>query len=297
MIRINIPMIQKLFLALTTGSLILLSASINPLEAQTTSSREKRILKQEKKEEKREKINALIKQEEEGAIIFQKQNTYGIKLYSDGWGAFFEKGYQKSINKANLFSLEIGERKHPKEDKVFSLQSSGGFLFGTPLIYGKQNNFFFAKLGAAQSYLIGGKGNRNGVSVSAIYGGGLSIGALKPYYVDANIASTQEVLSIKWEGGEGTYDPDFISNPIGSSGVLKGFNELQIKPGGFIKGALRFDYGRYNEMVSAIEAGFNIEMYSGKMPIMVERQSDDILVEPKRTFLNVYIAIEFGRRK
>ena len=31
--------------------------------------------------------------------------------------------------------------------------------------------------------LIGGKGNKNGVAVSAIYGGGISAGLLKPYYL------------------------------------------------------------------------------------------------------------------
>jgi hypothetical protein len=272
------------------------------LHAQTTGNMSKKELKQEKKADKREKINALIKQEEEGSIIYQKQNTFGLKLYSDGWGAFFEKGYQKSVYKTNLFSLEIGERKHPKEDKVFSLQQSGGFLFGTPLIFGKQNNFFFTKLGVGQSYLIGGKGNRNGVSVSAVYKGGLSLGLLKPYYVDIQSPNAVETLSVKWEDGLGPYDDVFLGLPIGSSGLFKGFNEIQIKPGAFVQGSLRFDYGRYNEMVSALEVGFNIEYYSSNMPIMIEKDltiqnQSPILVEPKKLFLNVFIAIEFGRRK
>jgi hypothetical protein len=33
--------------------------------------------------------------------------------------------------------------------------------------------------------VIGGKGNKNGVSVSAIYGGGLTLGLVKPYIIDA----------------------------------------------------------------------------------------------------------------
>ncbi len=297
MIRTHNTMINKRFASGTLAFLFLSLLASTALQAQTTDNKSKKELKQEKKAEKREKINALIKQEEEGAIIYQKQNTFGVKLYSDGWGAFFEKGYQKTVNKANLFSLEIGERKHPKEDKVFSLQQSGGFLFGTPLIYGKQNNFFFGKLGVGQSYLIGGKGNRNGVSVSAVYKGGLSLGALKPYYVDIQPPGATETIPVKWENGEGTYDNIFLTNPIGSSGLFKGFNELQIKPGAFLQGSLRFDYGRYNEMVSAIEAGFNIEYYTSNMPIMVEKDTDGIIVEPKKLFINVFIAIEFGKRK
>lgn len=268
-----------------------------PASAQTKVPSEKKIIKQEKKAEKREKINALIKQEEEGAIIYQKQNTFGIRLYSDGWGAYYEKGFQKTVNKTNLFSLEIGERKHPKEDKEFNLQSNGWAVFGTPLIYGKQNNFFFAKLGVGQSYLIGGKGNRNGVAVSAVYKGGLSLGGLKPYYVDVQPDNSTQVISIKWENGEGENDKYFLDRPISSSGLFKGFGEIKLKPGAFFQGALRFDYGRYNEVISAITAGFNVEYYTSTMPIMVERIETNQIVEPKKLFLNVFISLEFGRRK
>lgn len=286
---------NTLRLAISAAGLLLLGLGV---KAQTNTPNDKKIIRQEKKAEKREKINALIKQEEEGAIIYQKQNTFGIRLYSDGWGAYYEKGFQKSVNKTNLFSLEIGERKHPKEDKEFNLQSNGWAVFGTPLIYGKQNNFFFAKLGVGQSYLIGGKGNRNGVAVSAVYKGGLSLGGLKPYYVDVqNPDNLSETIAIKWENGEGENDDLFLGAPISSSGVFKGFGEIKLKPGAFFQGALRFDYGRYNEVISALTAGFNVEYYTTTMPIMIERIEANKIIEPKKLFLNVFISLEFGRRK
>ena len=43
------------------------------------------------KNERREKINQLIKQEEEGALIYQKQITQGIHFNTDGWSIFYEK--------------------------------------------------------------------------------------------------------------------------------------------------------------------------------------------------------------
>ena len=44
--------------------------------------------KKNKKEEKRKRIDALIKQEEEGVIAYKKQTAYGIKLINDGYGFF-----------------------------------------------------------------------------------------------------------------------------------------------------------------------------------------------------------------
>jgi hypothetical protein len=281
MIKITGPRFLMASLALFAGSF----ASINAQNSPGSKT------KKERQAEKRERINKMIMQEEEGALIYQKQTLFGVKLYSDGWAALFEKGYMKTVNKTNLFSLEIGERKDRKEQKV-SKGSNSSFLAGNPFVFGKQNNFFFAKLGVGQSYLLGGKGNRNGVAISAVYSGGVSIGLLKPYYIDISDPTTREITAIKWQGDSSTNDQNFLRPDLieGGSGVFKGFGELKVKPGLFAKGALRFDYGRYNELISAVEAGFNAEYYASGMPIMVGN-------DPKKFFLNVFVALEFGKRK
>ena len=44
-----------------------------------------------------------------------------------------------------------------------------------PFIYGKENFFYPVKLGVQQQILLGNKSNKNGVSVTANYGGGIVI--------------------------------------------------------------------------------------------------------------------------
>lgn len=269
---------------------MLLSVMFSVLQAQTTTDPGKKS-KKEKQAEKKERIDKMIRQEEEGALIYQKQNLFGVKLNSDGWGVLYEKGYMKTVNKTNLFSFEIGERKHHKEEKVSKVISGTPFL-GSSLIYGKQNNFYFLKLGFGQSYLLGGKGNRNGVAVSALYNGGLSVGFLKPYYLDVVDNFSSEQKSIRYLG-DGSHNDSLFLDPYaiqGGSGVFKGFDKMKVKPGLYLKGALRFDYGRYNEVVSAVETGFNIEYYVSDMPIMVNNPAN-------KSFLNVFVALEFGKRK
>ena len=63
-----------------------------------------------------------------------------------------------------------------------------------------------------------------------------------------------------------------------------------MKPGAYLKTGLRFDYGRYNEMVSAIETGIVVEFYASKIPILA-RQKD------KNLFIQGYVAVALGRRK
>ncbi len=54
----------------------------------------------------------------------------------------------------------------------------------------KNNNFYEFKASIGQQILIGGKGNKNGVAVTALYAGGITIGMLKPYYLDITNAIT-----------------------------------------------------------------------------------------------------------
>src|SRR5215831_4777172 len=227
--------------------------------------------KEQKKQERKERLNELMKQYEEGSLIYSKQTAFGFKLNTDGWGVLFEHGKYKTIRKTNLWWLEFGERKSPKEEKVTNGQDigCGFFLIGNPYVFGKQNNFYYLKGGIGQQLLIGGKGNKNGVAVSGIYGGGLSLGYLKPYYIDYLDQNTNQSGSIKYNDSTRSkfLDPSDIT---GASGFTKGFSEGTIVPGAFARLAMRFDYGRYNEFLSAVEIGVNAEYYSKKMPIMID---------------------------
>ncbi len=245
--------------------------------------------KQQKREDRKERINKLIKQEEEGAIIFSKQTAWGIKLNTDGYGLFMEIGKAKSVQKTNLYWIEIGERKHPKEARVTGdpIPIGGGFfVLGNPFIYGKANNFYYAKLGFGQQRLIGGKGNKNGIAVSAIYGGGLSLGLLKPYYIKVRDGGLER--DIKYESADSTL---FLTGQIlGSTGFSKGFNELKVNPGAYVRTALRFDYGKDNTFLSALEVGLHAEFYSSKVLQMA-------LAKQNQFFLNGYVSLVFGKRK
>jgi len=110
--------------------------------AQETSNR--RTERDAKKEERRQKIDNLIRQQEEGALIYNKQNVFGIRLNTDGLGLMFEKAYMKDVKTANYFSIELNEKRHPKEEKKsLQIPTGGGFaFFGTPYIYGKRNRFY-----------------------------------------------------------------------------------------------------------------------------------------------------------
>lgn len=225
----------------------------------------------------------LSRQEEEGEVVFNKQSIFGFKLATDGYGLSYEWGKFKDSRKNLLLQFELNEKKHPKEKKE-TYTNPSGFGF-TNVIYGKVNNFFQFKAGMAIQQRVGGKSNKNGVAVSAIYGGGLVLGMLKPYLIDVqdgNGVTSEKTFPEVIDSGSYSF--------LGTSGFTKGWNMLKLNPGIHAKAAMRFDYGRFRETVTAIEVGLTAEMYASKVQQMV-------YVDEKRLFFNAYISLLLGKRK
>jgi hypothetical protein len=277
--------IQKTTNRIPVKKLIILSAFISlcgTLAGQETS--EKKTGKDSRREEKRKKINDLIRQDEEGVLVYSKQSVFGFQLRTNGYGIFIEKGKMKTQRNTMIYGISFNEIKHPKEDKLPN--GTGGFTFGNPYVYGKINNFYQLDIGFGQQRIIGQKGNKNGVAVSLIYKGGLSLGLLRPYYIEVDDNNVSRVIKHSPET-DSLFKYGFI---IGGGGLGKGWNEIKFKPGVFAKSAIRYDFGRFNEVVTAIEVGVSAGFYSAKIPIMLFQKE-------KQFFYQGHIALMFGHRK
>src|SRR5438045_7396509 len=122
-----------------------------------TSSFAQKQSKKERRDQSRRRVDALIKQEEEGVIAYKKHTAFGGKLINNGYGAFIEFGKFNSVKRGMLYQLEISEYKSTREEKQSNL-----FAYSTPYIFGKQNFFYPVKLGVQQQVLFGNKSNKNG---------------------------------------------------------------------------------------------------------------------------------------
>lgn len=232
------------------------------------------------KEQKKELVEAGFNTTEEGIITQRKSFVFGAKLLSDGYGVFFEIGRAQSVKKSLLYQLELSERKHPKQTKM-----AGIYQNLSPLTYGKINFFYPIKLGVQQQYLLGNKAGKNGVNITGNVGGGVVAGLLRPYYVQ--VVRGGNITYIKYDSADSA---DFISQAVGGPTFGKGWSEITVTPGLYAKAAVRFDYGRFNPVITALEVGVDGEYYTKKMPIMAYN-------DQKQFFFSAYVSILFGKRK
>jgi hypothetical protein len=232
--------------------------------------------------QKQQRIDAMVKMEEEGGIHYKTHLVSGGKLTNDGYGGFVEYAKFQNVKWGWLFQIDIAERKHIKEEKL-----QNDFSPTAPVIYGKINFFYPLKLGVQRSLLLGNKGNRNGVSISGNFGGGISLGLLRPYLVEVE-KNNGEYTFVGFNSPDSAY---FRNGPIiGGPTLSEGWNQLNIKPGLYVKSAVRFDYGKYNEMVNALEFGAYAEVYASRIQQMID-------IRTHQVFLGAYVGVVLGRRK
>jgi hypothetical protein len=210
----------------------------------------------------------------------------GIRLNSDGWSVYMDLGRIKAQDlrhsdmfyNVRLWQLEVTEKKNPKEYK------SSGRSGSNTYIYGKINNFYALKLGRCYMHMLAGKPDPGNVSIHWLYGGGFSLGMLKPYYL--RIGSDPNAIKYNDDTKMNFLDQSVIE---GSAGFSKGLSDIKMIPGFHAKTAVHFDFSANRKNVIGVETGINAEYYTQEVQIMANQSSTPY-------FVDVYLAFQFGKR-
>lgn len=229
-------------------------------------------------------------------ILYDKEITADLRLHTNGYAFAINVGKMKTYYLTQYYHFEVGELKHHKEYKQNDLNSNFPGGSARSYIFGKQNNLFVARAGFGQKRYFSEKAKRKGLAIGVTYELGPSIGILKPYLLEINNGidnPSGSTISIQYSEETHTQFLDRTSIE-GASGFLKGWNDLSLVPGGQFKLALHFDWGAFDEIVKAFEAGIMGDIYFKKIPIMVENAATQ--TENRPFFINLYLNLQFGKR-
>jgi len=245
-------------------------------------------------------------------IVYDKEAVFDLKLFSNGYEFGLNIGTLKTYYRTQYFHFGIGELKHQREFKNRDGIVGGGSSIGRnnrSYVFGKQNNFYTVRAGYGIKRYYSEKARKKGLAVGVSYEGGPTLGLLKPYYLEINRTEVggPTIPSIEKFTGD---NADFFLNAdriFGSAPAIQGFNEIRVRPGVHLMGAVHFDWGAFDEYVKAIEIGIAADIFFSNIPILIDDteflntspQIPPILPENVRNrpfFLNFYISFQLGKR-
>ena len=232
--------------------------------------------------------------QEEVGVIYNRETTLNLKVTTNkGFAPGLEWGRLKTYYKTSYFYANIGEIRHPKEQK----QSADPTISRSfrPYVYGKQNNLYMVRGGWGFKRYYTEKARYKGVAVGMSYSFGPTLGLLKPYYLALRRPSfdnpgNSRIVSERYteENAEIFLDNTRI---LGAMSFTKGFSELDFLPGGSASVALHLDWGAFDEMVKAIEIGAMVDVFARRAPILVSDEQN------RQVFFNFFINLQLGKRR
>lgn len=247
-------------------------------------------------EEQRNKIIATRKK-----IIppITQQMSVGYRLASDGWSFFTQRGFIKVDAEklhTNFIFVDISEKRNPKETRSYNENFSvinPSELKPVSYKYGKINNFYQFKFGYGNSKPISGRLDRKSIVINWVYAVGLSLGILKPYYLDLFLPEGNTIVRKydKYTEQNKVYFLDLNNQGtiIGGSSFTKGFGGIKLTPGLAVRSGFYFDYTANRKTFLGVEIGASAEIYTKTIPIMVNTKNTPY-------FFNIYADFRFGKR-
>ncbi|TVR81081.1 MAG: hypothetical protein EA412_03775 [Chitinophagaceae bacterium] len=228
-------------------------------------------------------------------ILYNNERSGGASISTNGWSVFYETGKIQTINSTRIWSFEFAQLKHAKERKQPAELTFTGSFFENKrdFFYGKQNNFYTFRVGYGFKRMLGDRANKSGVRVSYTYMGGLSLGILKPYYLNLVYQNrdTQNRFEIRPERYTDENAAKYLDwfSISGASPFRYGLNEIEPVPGVFGRVGLHFDWAAMDEFITALELGVNLDVFYKNIPIMITEDN-------KPYFLGGYLQLKFGKR-
>lgn len=225
-------------------------------------------------------------------IIYNRETAFNFRLTTNrGFAAGMEFGRLRTYYRTSYFQVNLGEVKHPKEQRQSPPPNVRSFR---PFVFGKQNNFFVARAGWGIKRYYSEKARHKGVAVGVSYSIGPALGIMKPYYLALAYTSPdnprdQRVLHQKYSADNAAVFLD-QTRILGASPFTKGIGEASFIPGGNASVAFHMDWGAFDEVVKALEIGLQIDVFAKKVPILVTEENSQM-------FFNFFVNLQLGKRR
>lgn len=200
---------------------------------------------------------------------YKHEASGGLRVQTNGITLYAQYGWIKDIYRTRLLQIDYTYNLSYTDKKLKAkAQTSRDYLFGV------QNKFHAIRVSYGLMRNIADKANRNGVRLSFIFFGGVSLGLLKPYYLDI-VRSSDIGPTITRERYSASTADIFLNNDsiLGASPIRFGLNKMEPVPGLNLRAGLNFDWGTKDAIVKSLEAGILLDAYYKRLPLLANNHN------------------------
>ncbi len=222
-------------------------------------------------------LHAQLPASTEPRVLLRYEKSFYGQLHTQGWGIGYRTGYNLTAMKKRMLDVSFYTMKHPKEVRI---SNSYMYINAKSYIYGKMNHFFLIQGSVGTQRTLNEKPYWGGVEIRTFFSTGISLGFTKPIY-----------LYIFPDNSLEKYDPEehFYDNIFGRGPFLKGFDDLKLHPGLYMKAGLNFEHGFDETRIRALEAGVMLSAFLKPVEIMSFTDNHNL-------FVNFYVTYHIGSR-
>ena len=224
-------------------------------------------------------------------IVYFKEMAAELNLRTDGFSIGFTRGTIARYNLTRYYSFQLGYTGDIKER--LKSEYLPGFNGLSSYTFGKQNSLYVLKGGMGRKTFLSEKAHQRGIAVGYSYEGGVNFGILKPYYLVLEYSEELERTFRSEPYSENNAHLFLDVDKIRDKGsFFEGWDELGFVPGVFANVAAHFSLGAYEQYIKAMEAGFQLDLFIRKVPIMVPTEN----YQNRFIFPSFFINIQLGKR-
>lgn len=220
-------------------------------------------------------------------IFYKNASSLAIVLNSTGFGINYRYGKRIDAFKRWIAESDISIIKDPKEVKIYN----SNFDSQKRYVFGKLNEAIALRFGIGKQHEIYSKFDKGSIAIQYFYTAGVSFAFMKPIYyemVDSTYINPA-LNTITYYYGTHKFNTSLhkSNDVVGKAPFKMGIDELAIVPGVYAKAGLSFEYSKTDTIIRALEAGFVVDIYTKKLPIMASSNN-------RQMSFSIFIAYRWG---
>jgi hypothetical protein len=213
-------------------------------------------------------------------IFYRNEKSIGLQLNTNGWSVGYRYGSRVNYFKKQNYEIEFSNLKHPKE-----IKSSSAYFSSSSFVFGKLNYVFDLRIGYGKQNEMFSKRDPGSIAIRYFYSFGPSLAIQKPIYYeilypvdDAYVVSEEQFNA----------DIHTSLDIKGKASFFKGFDEIKLIPGAFIKAGVNFEFSQRETIIHALESGIMLQAYLNDLEIMA-------VDDNQQFYFILFVSYRFGK--